>query len=129
MNTISDSIEGESGGLKRSRQDISALDHQCLPPRIPKRSPSPWADLSGKICDKKFISTLHKNHTFVRRLQNCVEWYGPFGQWHSSFNRAKRKGKKTSHLKKRFLRHLINKINKYISQLLFDKNIETRFVR
>ena len=30
--TISDSIEGESGGLKRSRQDISALDYQCLPP-------------------------------------------------------------------------------------------------
>ena len=51
-------------------------------------NPSLWADLSGKICDKKFISTLHKNNSFVRRLQNCVEWYGPFGPWHPSFNRS-----------------------------------------
>ena len=42
-------------------------------------NPSLWADLSGKICDKKFIPTLHKNNSFVRRLQNCVEWYSPFG--------------------------------------------------
>ena len=51
-------------------------------------NPSLWADLSGKICDKKFISTLHKNNSFVRRLQNCVEWYGPFSPWHPSFNES-----------------------------------------
>ena len=31
------------------------------------------------------LSTLHKNNSFVRRLQNCVEWYGPFNPWHPSF--------------------------------------------
>ena len=49
-------------------------------------NPSLWADLSRRICDKKFISTLHKNNSFVRRLQNCVKWYGPFSPWHPSFN-------------------------------------------
>ena len=57
--------------------------------RKPKKrsNPSLWADHSGKICDKKFISTLHKNYSFVRRLQNCVEWYGPFSPWHPSFKK------------------------------------------
>ena len=50
-------------------------------------NPSIWADLSGKICGKKYISTLHKYNSFVRRrLQNCIDWYSPFGPWHPSFN-------------------------------------------
>ena len=62
--------------LKRSWQNISALDHQCLPS---------GSGHGGLTHDEKFISTLHKNYSFVQCLQNCVEWYGPFGPWHPSF--------------------------------------------
>ena len=52
--------EGDKNG---ARQDISALNHQGLPPRseygTPKRGPTRFhSDLSGKNCDQRFRSTL-----------------------------------------------------------------------
>ena len=52
-----------------SRSVMSASRKWTRKPK--KRSNlSLWADLLGKFCDKKFISTLHKNNSFVQRLQN-----------------------------------------------------------
>ena len=89
---------------ERRTKPISARHFCSRSPMSPSRkwtrksekryNPYLWADLSGKICDKTFISTLHKNYSFVRRLQNCVEWYGPFGPWHPSFKWKRRKSKK-----------------------------------
>merc|ERR1711872_898431 len=89
MGTSFHSSVSTSGKERERRTKLISARHFCSrSPMSPSRkwtrksekryNPSLWADLSGKICDEKFISTLHKNNSFVRRLRNCVEWYGPF---------------------------------------------------
>merc|ERR1711872_38301 len=98
MGTSFHSSVSTSGKERERRTKPISARHFCSrSPMSPSRkwtrksekryNPYLWTDLSGKICDKTFISTLQKNYSFVRRLQNCVEWYGPFGPWHPSFNR------------------------------------------
>ena len=59
------------------------LKHFLPPNSIAQPSADEKQNAIGQ--QKKFISTLHKNYSFVRRLQNCVEWYGPLIPWHPSF--------------------------------------------
>ena len=88
-----------------------------------------WADLSGKICDKTFISTLHKNYSFVRRLQNCVEWYGPFGPWHPSFkNLCKFSWNKVTLSYKRIIIEIFVALQKNSRKSAWRKKIRSSYV-
>jgi len=61
----------ESRGLKRSRQDISALDHQCLPPGSGHGSPKRGLTrLYGRIFWERFV-TKNSYHPSIKIIVSC----------------------------------------------------------